>query len=576
MSSKISGFTTYFRLLSYLKRYWWQFLLGVLFTALASGIAASFTWFLKPLLNKGFIHPDMVFIGWLPFIVVGAYLVLSIAAFGGDFFITWTARHVIMHLQRTLFQKYLKLPTAYFDANTSGQLVAKLVYNAEQVAEATTTVVLTVVKDLFYAASLILVMFSNSVLLALIFLCVVPLIACIVVVAGKIMKRLSLEVQDAVGDVAHIAKEAIAGGHVVSGFNAQNYEKGKFALATWRECRKQIAVVVVNSVGSGFSRVVAAIAVAVSVYLATSPAHALSAGAFMSTIAAMLASQKPLRNLTNINNQLQKGIAGAESVFEILDEQDEQDSGVQELQSVKGEVKYSTVGFHYPGNRKQVLKEIDFTIAAGETVAVIGRSGSGKSSLVKLLPRFYDCQTGVITIDGANIKSVTLSSLRSQFSIVPQQVMLFNDTIAKNIAYGATAEVIPATIERAAKQAHALEFINELPEGFATVVGENGVLLSAGQRQRIALARAFLKNAPILILDEATSGLDAESEHYIQEALQELFRGRTTIAIAHRLSTIENSDKILLLDGGKIVAAGTHNELLANNDLYAKLRRVKI
>lgn len=576
MVTKIHGYKTYYRLLSYLKHHWLYFTLGIIFTAIASSISAGFTWFLKPLLNQGFINPNITFIKWLPAIVATAYLSLSCAAFLGDYFITWVARHIIMRLQQNLFKKYLNLPTSFFNQQTSGKLIAKLIYNVEQVAEASTNVVLKITKDVFYIAGLIVVMLSNSILLTLIFIATIPCITIIFIIAGKIMKHVSLEVQNSVADIANIAEEAIEGGKVINSFGTHNYESSKFAQSAQQVCNKQIQVVIASSLGTAISRFFVAIAVSISIYLATSSAHILSAGAFMATIAAMLAILKPLKNLTDVNNALQKGIAGAESIFAVLDQSNEPNDGTIILNQSQGHIRYEHVYFCYPGNHKNTLIDINFEINPGQTIAIVGRSGSGKSTLTNLLLRFYNCCNGNIYLDNINTRNIMLSSLRAQFSLVSQNITLFNDTISKNIAYGNLSHKISSeNIHKAAADAYALEFINALPQGFATVIGENGILLSGGQRQRIAIARALLKNAPILILDEATSVLDSESEKYIQAALTKLMQNKTTLVIAHRLSTIEKADKIIVLHEGRIVEHGTHYQLLAQNKYYAKLHNIQ-
>jgi ATP-binding cassette, subfamily B, bacterial MsbA len=573
---KFNGMQTYLRLLMQLGSYWWQFVLGVIFTALASGIAAIFTWFLKPLLNKGFIAPDIHFIHWLPVIVLSAYGALASSAFFGDYFMGWVSRHVIMNLQRQLFSKYLQLPEIFFSTNTSGSLISKLIYNIEQVADACTKALLTIVKDLFYIVGLIIVMLSNSVLLTVIFFLTLPFVSLIVMFTAKTLKRLNMEVQDAVANITEITEQMLDGKSVINSFRGQTHEQSKFNKATWLVCKKQIQVIIANSLGSSSSRVVASVAIALSIYLATSPQHLLSAGAFISTIAAMISVLKPIRNITDINNVLQKGVAGAESVFAVLDRENETDIGKVKLKKIVGEISYKNVTFGYKDQQKPVLKNIGFKLDAGQIIAVVGRSGSGKSTLLKLLSRFYDIQSGDITIDGVSITEFPLDYLRTNIAVVNQDAMLFNDTVFKNIAYGQINNATREQVIEACKAAHALQFIEQLPNGFDTIIGAKGISLSGGQRQRIALARAFLAEAPIIVLDQPTSEIDSEAELHILTSLMEAKDEHTAIVIAHRLSTVKNADKILVLDDGQLVEEGTHRQLLMHDGHYKKLYNAQL
>lgn len=561
----------YRRLLNYLWQFKRFFLLGVLGTFLASGIAAGFSWFIRPLLNKGFISPNIHFIHWIPVIVIGAYLVLGAAAFIGDVFMALAARHVVMTLQRQLFHRFLNLPASFFDRRASGELIAILTYNIEQVTETFTTVLMTLLSDGFLIIGLIVVMLMNSWQLTLLYLVTVPLIAIIVTVFAKHLKKISLKIQAAVGVMTHIAKETVSGYRIMRSFGGKKYEASKFGDVTQLILKRQVQLVMLNSLGISSTRICAAFAVAITIYLVTGTHFDLSAGAFMSTITAMISSLKPLRKLAQINSGLQKGVAGAESVFSILDEPLEQNSGEIQIERSTGKINIQDLTFHYDLGSHSVLHNINLTIAPGQKIGFVGHSGSGKSTMMHLLQRYYLPQSGKIELDDVDIKHIELTSLRNQFAVVSEDIPLVNDTMLKNIAYGYSGDIDMVQLEQALKSAYLWDFIQSLPEGFNTPVGENGVLLSSGQRQRLAIARAILKDAPILILDEATSRLDPKTEQQIHAALSFLMRDRTTIVIAHRLSTIETMDRLFVLHNGRLVESGQHQSLIKQAGYYARL-----
>lgn len=569
-----SGMQVYKRLLRYAWRFWPAIALGILGTILLSGADAGFTWVIKPILDKGFIARDKAFIRWLPLGIMLAFIVRGAAGFMSNYYMGSAARNVVMRFRQDIFNHLLKMPATYYDNNSSGQLLSALIYNVEQVAKASTDAVVTVIQESCFITGLIIVMLTTSWKLSLIFIVTTPIIATIARRSSKRMRRLSTNLQDSMGEITHVAEEAIEGYKVIRIFGGENYEASKFNEATDKNRLRELKVIATNTLASGGVQLVAGAVIAFTLYLATTHTSQISAGGFTSMIAAMLALLKPMRNLTTVNSAIQKGIAAAESIFLLLDQSVENDAGQQMLTRAKGAIEYRDVAFAYHPD-KPVLQAINFTAQPGQTIALVGRSGSGKTTLVNLLPRFYDGFQGSIMIDGMDTRSFKLTELRNQFALVSQHVTLFNDTIAHNIAYGRLSEVGEADIIQAAKAAHAMEFIEQLPKGIYTLVGENGVLLSGGQRQRLAIARALLKNAPILILDEATSALDTEAERHIQAALEELMHNRTTLVIAHRLSTIEKADKILVLDAGRIVEAGKHAELLEKNGYYAKLYRLQ-
>lgn len=569
-----SGWEVYKRLIRYVKPFLGTFLIAVVANIAFSGIDSTFAYLLKPILNKGFIKPDPVFLKWIPVLIIGLFVVRSIMNMVGSYCMSLVARSVVMGLRRNIFDQFLKLPCAFYDHNSSGQLLSILVYNAAQISSSTTNAVITLVQSGALVIGLLVVMFSISWQLSLVFLATIPIIALLVKLSSIRMRRLSKNAQEAMGSITHVTEETLEGYKVVRTFGGEEYEQKKFHKATFGQIGWELKLVVIGALSDSSVQLIGVSALATMIFMATNHigvSH-MSAGGFTAVVASMMALLKPMRNLTSVNAIIQRGLAGAESIFALLDEPVEQDTGTKSIERAVGEIEYKNVNFAYKEGDKTVLHNISVKVPAGKCYALVGRSGSGKSTFVSLLPRFYDIKEGEITIDGTNIFDIKLSDLRRQFAQVSQHVTLFNDTIANNIGYGCHHKpVTEADIIAAAKAAHAMEFIEKLPNGIHTRVGENGVLLSGGQRQRIAIARAILKNAPILVLDEATSALDTESERYIQAALDEVMKNRTTLVIAHRLSTIENADCILVMDHGHIVEMGTHAELMAKQNYYYRL-----
>jgi len=569
----MEGSRIYKRLLTYSKVYWWAFVLGLVGTIISSGTDASFTYLIKPLLDKGFIDKDIEFIRWLPFILIFAFILRNAANFLSNYYMAYAGRSIVTQFRKDLFAHYMKLPASYLDNAASGELLSKLIYNVEQVAKASTDAIVTVVQETCFIAGLFIVMFINSWELSLLFMGVAPIVALIARKSSKKMRKLSQNVQHSMSGVTQLTQEGLEGYRVIRTFGGEGYEISRFNEVVEKNRDREMNTIATDSFATSAVQLVVAVIISGTVYLATAKFTHITAGTFVSVISAMLAMLKPMKNLTTVNSTIQKGIAGAQSLFHVLDEPAEPDQGVRTLSKTKGEIVFEGLGFIYPRHEKRVLRNISFTAPAGKTIALVGKSGSGKSTLASLLPRFYENYTGKILLDGIEIREIKLKDLRAQISLVSQQIVLFNDTVFNNIAYGRVGEVSKEEVMEATRAAHALEFVMALPKGFDTLVGENGVLLSGGQRQRIAIARALLKNSPLLILDEATSALDTESERHIQVALEGLMKNRTTLVIAHRLSTIENADGIMVMEDGEIIESGTHQTLLARNGYYAKLHQ---
>ena len=565
---------TYRKLFTYVRPYMWAFILGVLGSAVVSGLDAYVTHFLKPLLDVGFIDRKTSFLKIIPFMIIGVFLLRAGGNFVGSYFMTKVGREVVKSMRERLFAHLMKLPASFYDANPSGPLLSKIIYNSDQVANACTNAVSTAVQSLVLVIGLMIVMFTISWRLTLSYIIVVPILVFVVRFTSKRMRRLSGKVQNFLGDITQVAQEAIDGYKVVKIFGAQEYEQNKFSKACQNNRDQAMKVVVTSSLSTTFVYTIGGVVLAATIYVVTmtsTKTFGLTAGGFVSMVVALLTIIKPMRDYVSVTNVIQQGLAGADSIFEILQEPAEHDTGTTVLLRAKGKIEYRDVSFRYKTSSESILNHINFIAEPGQMIALVGRSGGGKSTIVSLLPRFYDVMSGQILIDDHDIHDLTLESLRSNISIVTQQVTLFNDTIANNIAYGCHSTVTRGEIEEAAKAAHAWEFIVKLPQGLDTPVGENGVLLSGGQRQRLAIARAILRQSPILILDEATSALDTESERKIQQAFDVLMQGRTSLVIAHRLSTIEHADMIMVLDGGRIVETGKHIDLLARNGAYAEL-----
>ncbi len=567
----------YLRLLGYVRLYWRAFAISIVGMAAAAATEPLVPALLKPMLDGTFVYKDDTVIRLAPFFIVAIFLVRGLATFISTYAINWVGNKLVMDLRDEMFGKLLTLPTRYYDDHATGKLLSKLTFDVTQVTAAATTVVTITVRDSIIIVGLLGWLLYLNWKLTLLSLVMAPVIAVIIRTISGRMRTSSRDSQRAMGDITQVIEESVTAHKVVKLFGGQPYESGRFhEQANWvrRHNMKQAAAAAANV---PIVQMVAAIALAVIVYLVTQQAKTdeTTVGGFLSFIAAMLMLTAPLKRLTGVSEYLQRGLAAAESVFELLDTQSEIDTGTISVGRVRGELVFDQVTFAYGNDGRQALNQIALTVRAGESVALVGASGSGKTTLANLVPRFYVPSTGRILLDGQDINALTLASLRANIALVSQEVVLFNDTVAANIAYGQARVVGESEIIAAATAAHAMEFIRDWPEGLNTVVGERGVKLSGGQRQRIAIARAILKDAPILILDEATSALDSESERHVQAALETLMQGRTTLVIAHRLSTVEKADRIVVLQKGEIVEIGTHAELLARKGVYAQLHRIQ-
>ena len=568
-----SGLEWYRRLLKYALPYWKVFLLAIVAMILFAATDTGFAALMKPMLDGNFVDRDPTMVKLVPLALVGLFVFRGLTGFVSRYSMTWIGRNIILTLRNGVFRHLLALPCAYFDRHKAGRLLSRLTFDVEQVAEASTNALTILVRDTLTLLFLLAYMFWISGWLTLLFLIMGPVIAGLMRYVSRRFRKLSQHIQESMGELTQFVEQTISGHRIVKSFDAESQQEKTFDRVNRNNRDLHLKMALINSISTPVVQLVAACTLAFVIYLASRPeviGH-ISVGEFVSFIAAMLLLMQPMKRLTNINASLQRGIAASQSIFSLLDEPVETDEGVQRLRKADGQIDLRQVFFRYPASNEPVLQGIVLTIRAGENVALVGRSGSGKSTLAQLILRFYEPTSGSVCLDGVDIRDYRLADLRKQIAVVGQDTLLFNDTLANNIAFGSDAPHDLQAIEAAAVSAHAMEFIAALPEGLHTRIGDRGILLSGGQRQRIAIARAILKNAPVLILDEATSSLDSESERHVQAAIHELQRGRTSVIIAHRLSTVENADCIYVLDEGRVVQSGTHDELMKTDGLYTAL-----
>ena len=571
------GYKIYLRLLVYGKPYWPMFSIGVIAMLLFAVTDTGFAFLIKTLTDSfagtGTAYDTNQIKVILPVAVIIIFIIRGVSGFFSVYNIAWIGRQVIKLLRGEIYQKFLNLPTQFLDQKSNAELLSKVTFNIEQVAESTSNILTVLIRDTLTIIVLSVYMVYLSPTLASVIFLVAPVIAILVRFLSLLFRRYSERIQDSMADVTHAIKETLQNHRIIKIFNGQDFEQKKFSLINENNRKHNMKLFSTKAIGNSITIFIASLGVAGVVYVATleQVKNSMTVGDFSGFITAMVLLMTPLKRLTNINAMIQKGIAAAVSIFSLLDEDNEDDQGQLDANDLEGSINFKNVCFSY-NQAEHTLDGINISINPGETIAIIGKSGSGKTTLVNLIPRFYEIESGQLLIDSENIQNYSLKSLRSNISLVTQEVTLFNDTIFNNIAYGKYSD---NEVRKVVTSAHMDEFINNLPKGLDTLVGDQGILLSGGQRQRIAIARALLKDAPILILDEATSSLDSESERYIQKALDQLMKNRTTLVIAHRLSTIENADRIIVLSKGRIVEQGNHNELIKQNGEYASLHRLQ-
>lgn len=574
----LSTIKTFKRLLPTISQYKWGLIGGAIALVLNALVDSGLIYLLKPLLDNGFGHADHGFLKLMAVLVVVFILIRGVTNYIASYSLAWVSGKVVMTLRRNIFQHLMYMPVSYFDQNPVGRSLSRVTYDTEMVANSSSHVLVTIVREGAYLISLFVVMLYTSWQLSVVLFVLAPIIGALIAVVSRRFRQLSRNIQSSMGELTVTTEQMLKGHKEVLSFGGQQVEKDRFDRVSNDMRRKGMKVISADGISDGLVQLIASFALSVVLYLSTVEGLAiedLTAGSFTVVFSSMMAMLRPLKSLTNVNSQFQRGMAACQTLFEFLDLPVEEDKGKIEVTRAKGDVVFKEVSFTYEGKDTPALDRISFNLPQGKTVALVGRSGSGKSTIANLLTRFYNIDSGEITLDGTNIQDYTLANLREQCSIVSQQVHLFNDTIANNIAYAATDKYSREEIIEAAKAAHAMEFIENLDDGLDTVIGENGASLSGGQRQRLAIARALLRNSPILVLDEATSALDTESERAIQAALAELQKDKTVLVIAHRLSTIEKADEILVVDQGQIVERGSHDELMAQGGAYKQLHQLQ-
>ncbi len=563
-----SAKTLYLRMLKYALRYWQMFALSILALVAFAATNTGFLATIKLVTDAGFVNHDTTMLNLLPFMLFGLLALRAFAGFASAFAMKWVARRVVEDLRVEAFARLMTLPVSFFDSISAGIVTSKLTYDTEQMSNAATNAAVSSVRDSLSIVGMVAYMLYLDWQLTLIFVITAPVMVLYLNKMTPKLREAGRANQGTMGEMTQVAEEASAGQRMIKIFAGAEYEQKRFATVVAKNRHMQIRLTRISGINSMVIEMLAAFSLGAVVYYAVGK---FSAGEFAAFIGALLMLIPPIKSLTKMNETVQIGVAAAQSVFGLIDTKSELDEGSHEIVRAKGEIEFKGVGLRYENAKSNALNQLSFVIKPGEKLALVGRSGGGKTTMVNLLPRFYEHQEGLVLLDGIDIRALKLSNLREQFALVSQDVVLFNDTVFNNIAYGTLRDVTEEKVIAAAKAAHAWEFIQQLPEGLQSQIGDRGVRLSGGQRQRLAIARAILKDAPILLLDEATSALDTESEQHVQAALDTLMKNRTSIVIAHRLSTIENADRIFVMEHGEIIESGTHTELLKAGGHYAKL-----
>ncbi len=566
-----STWQTFSMLLPYIVKHKFKLFLAIILLIISAFADTSLIAILQPLLDRGFVENDQNFLFMAPIYIFGLVLLRGVANYGYAYFLSLISTKIVLKIRQRLFNHFVDAPVSFYDKNSTGRLLSRITYDTDQVASASSDALVTIVRESAFIVGLFYTMFSNSWQLSLSLVFITPVVVSLITFVSIRFRRMAKNMQNSMGNVTMSVEQMLKGHREILLFGAQDEESNNFEKVSNKFRRDTMRLVSISALSTPIIQLIISFAIAFVLLMASDPELNITPGQFIVVFSSLVALMQPIKSLTNVNAEFQKGMAACQTLFSIFEQPIEKDSGDITIERVKGNVEFKNVSFTYETRQEPALKNINFKVEHGKTVALVGRSGSGKTTIASLITRFYDIEDGQILIDNLNIQDFTLYSLRNQIGLVSQNVHLFNDTIANNIIYGRMGEYSQSQIEEAAKKAYAYDFITGLEKGFDTIVGENGTRLSGGQRQRIAIARALLRNTPILILDEATSALDSESENAIQKALDELQKGRTSIVIAHRLSTIEKADKILVIDGGEIVEQGNHHELISQNGIYSKL-----